>query len=141
MGRWRWLNHAVLAVAAWYAAMFLLGDREGSFAGRDASDWRELVPLDPRGGARLFEHRDDKRLLLSLERPLWRELRRACLAVGSEPPCFAGSRHSFELAAEAPITAPRDGLTVEIETWSGDERRLAFRSVPDDGPVSSIRPR
>jgi len=129
MGRWRWLNWALLAVAAVYGAWFVLGRTEGSFAGSPSEEWRKADTLQAASsGIELLVHRNRERLRLRVPRNSWPKLKSACLQKRAET-CFEGGRHSFELTLPGG-TLPAGLLLIRLESWTGEERSLAFR-LPD----------
>jgi len=129
MGRWRWLNWALLAVAAVYGAWFVLDRSEGSFAGSPPQEWRKADTLQAASsGIELLLHRDRERLRLRVPRDPWLRLKSACLQRPTET-CFEGGRNSFELTLPGG-TFPAGLLLIRLESWTGEEQSLAFR-LPD----------
>jgi len=126
MGRWRWLNWALLAVAALYGAWFLLGRTEGSFAGSPPEAWTEAKAAEgPASGLRLLRDQDRRQLKLRLPPDGWRALRSACLATDAAA-CFTGGRNAFMLARAEP-GPPDEIVAVRIRGWDFGERVAYFR--------------
>jgi hypothetical protein len=114
MGRWKWLNLAVVAAAGWYGYLDVV------------TDWNPYQPAFHPIGAVTFSgcsavfqsgtHRGRMSYQLRFDATsCWMEVRRAWLVAGAERVPFSGSRHRYRTTLTG--TEQHLPLMVEIERW------------------------